>query len=54
MSSTVNLLVGFRVNSSNEKIRSDRVIRSNYFCQSVTDLNLMYFRYFLDYQIYKP
>ena len=30
MLSTVNLFIGFHVDSSNDKIGSDRVIRSNY------------------------
>ena len=38
VSSMVNFFVGFRVNSSNDKIRSNRVIRSNHIHQYVVDL----------------
>ena len=38
MSSTVNLFVGFRVDSSDDKVQSAKVIRSNYVYQYDIDL----------------
>ena len=38
VSSTVNLFVGFRVSSSDDKVQSDKVIRSNYVHQYAADL----------------
>ena len=38
MSSMVSLFVGFCVGSSNDKLRSDRVIISNYVRQYAADL----------------
>ena len=36
--STISLFIGFHVDSSNGKIRSNRIIISNHICQYVTNL----------------